>query len=98
MPLLNHLIDVHDEESNLIIELEDDGQYLHFFIKDDGESHNKGQITSAAIPDKYRIPGMVEALSHFEKIYGTSGKWTWLCNRLGEYTLHLQVQKSVATG
>ncbi len=96
LPLINHLINSVDKGSNLIIEIEDDTYSIHIYVKDDGESHEKGQSIGDTLPTKYRIDGMQHALSYFDDFYGIHGQRAWLCNRYGEYTLHLKVNKSAA--
>jgi hypothetical protein len=96
LPLLNHLIDKADRGSNLIVEFEDDAYSIHIYIKDDGESHDKGQIAGIDVPNKYNISGMQEALAHFDAFYGNNGQRMWLCNRYDEYTLLLKLNKNSA--
>ena len=96
LPLINHLIESKDMGNNLIIEIADDSHSIHIYIKDDGESHDKGQSIGETIPAKYRIDGLQHALSYFDAFYGNHGQKMWLCNRFGEYTLHLKANKSAA--
>lgn len=96
IPLLNYLIASADKGSNLILEIEEDVHSIHIYLKDGGESYDKGQNAGIVIPDKYSIEGMQEALVHFDTFYGANGQREWLCNRSGEYTLHLKLSKNMA--